>query len=73
MDKIKQPVNIKQIKSGEIKGREALRVLQNTEKQVFHGSWQNLRELEPRQAHNDKKTDGEPAVRTSNNYGISHA
>lgn len=71
MEKIKQPTVIEQIKSGEIKGREALRVLQNTEKYVFHGSWQKLRELEPRQAYNDKKTDGEPAVCASNNYEIS--
>lgn len=53
---------VEKIKTGELVGRKALEALAATRQCVFHGSSQLIEQLEPRQAYNEGKPDGEPAV-----------
>jgi hypothetical protein len=55
------------IKSGEVKGREALEFLSATGKYTFHGSPYRIDILEPHQARSGGEPDGEPAVATTPN------
>lgn len=67
---------IDHVKSGILKGREALEQLATTGNYVFHGSGQKLEKLEPRQAHtvssdSIKTPDGPPAVFATMNAAIA--
>lgn len=59
---------LEKIREGSIKGRRALKRLEETGEYLFHGSDQRLESLEPRQGHQlnketgEKIPDGEPAV-----------
>ena len=66
--------DIELIRSGAIKGREALEILDDGHF-VFHGSDEDLNALEPRQAYNwksgEKVPDGEPAVFAADSIDVA--
>jgi len=71
MENIEKIITIEKIMSGEIAGRKAIEFLAKTGDYVFHGSWQKLSELEPRQPYSHKKADGKPSVCASEEHEIS--
>lgn len=56
------------IESGQVKGREVLAWLDEHGQYVYHGSWQKIDELEPRQSFSNGNPDGEPAVCAADDY-----
>lgn len=68
---MERDLSVDLIKSGAIKGKEALEILDEGEF-LYHGSTDKIEELEPRQAFNwssgVKVPDGEPAVFATDNY-----